>query len=183
MPMAPQKIMLIRHAERPGVETPDQGVNLDGSNSSDALIVRGWQRAGALARFFAPLTKNPSRSLIETPTSLYAAQPDELHHSDRTRQTLEPLSAMLGLPINIDHRRGEEPALADAIARASGIVLIAWEHNAIHNIVADVTQNAVQAPDWPDDRFDMVYVLTANPTWLLAQVPQEILATDQSQTF
>jgi len=45
--------MVIRHAEKP--EGSIQGVDIDGNDGPENLVVQGWQRAGALARFFAPL--------------------------------------------------------------------------------------------------------------------------------
>ena len=48
------KIMVIRHAEKP---TPKiSGVKETGDSSAHALIVRGWQRAGALATILIPVT-------------------------------------------------------------------------------------------------------------------------------
>ncbi len=52
--MACDKIMLIRHAERPNADKSLRGVGFDGRKDKESLTVRGWQRAGALARFFAP---------------------------------------------------------------------------------------------------------------------------------
>ena len=45
-------IMVIRHAEKP--DSGNVGVQLDGSQDADSLIVQGWQRAGALAVLFDP---------------------------------------------------------------------------------------------------------------------------------
>lgn len=181
--MAPHKIMIIRHAERPMDDGKDQGVRLDGTPNENFLTVRGWQRAGALVRLFSPLVKNSGQSLIEPPTSLYAAHPDEKRHSHRTRSTLQPLADLLGLAVNTDHTRGEEVELAKAIRDQDGVVLIAWEHKAIHEIVTALTQSAINAPSWPDDRFDMVFVLTPDPAWRLSQEPQQVLAGDQASIF
>src|SRR5262249_5826382 len=43
-------ILVIRHAEKP--EGDDLGVDQKGNPTPESLIVRGWQRAGALAVFF-----------------------------------------------------------------------------------------------------------------------------------
>ena len=50
--MALGKIMLVRHAEKPGEPPPPHGVDPAGEKDKDSLIVRGWQRAGALACLF-----------------------------------------------------------------------------------------------------------------------------------
>ncbi len=181
--MAPCKIMIIRHAERPIDGGKDQGVRLDGTPNENFLTVRGWQRAGALVRLFCPLGKSGTQGTIERPTSLYAAHPDDKHRSHRTRSTLQPLADLTGLTVNIDHARSEEPELAKAVLDQTGVVLIAWEHKAIHEIVTALTQSAINAPVWPDDRFDMIFVLTPDPAWHLLQVPQQVLAGDQASIF
>ncbi|MBN8952425.1 MULTISPECIES: hypothetical protein [unclassified Rhizobium] len=181
--MTPRKIMIIRHAERPMDGGKDQGVRPDGSPSANSLTVRGWQRAGALVRLFCPLAGAGKQSPIEQPTSLFAAHPDDKHHSHRTRSTLQPLADLAGLTVNIDHARGEEAALAEAVLHQDGVVLIAWEHNAIHEIVTAMTQSAIEVPGWPDDRFDMIFILTADRAWRLVQVPQQLLAGDQASIF
>ena len=52
--MPATKIMIIRHAERPPDDGLIHGVNMSGTKDPEELTVRGWQRAGALVRFFAP---------------------------------------------------------------------------------------------------------------------------------
>ena len=42
----PSKIIVIRHAEKP--DATDEGVTPHGAGDKESLIVRGWQRAGAL---------------------------------------------------------------------------------------------------------------------------------------
>jgi len=46
--MAATKIMIIRHAEKPSEDGLTNGVNMSGTKDPEDLIVRGWQRAGAL---------------------------------------------------------------------------------------------------------------------------------------
>jgi hypothetical protein len=52
--MTGSKIMVIRHAEKPDEAGTTFGVSVEGNQDPEALIVRGWQRAGALTTFFAP---------------------------------------------------------------------------------------------------------------------------------
>ena len=47
----PTTIMLVRHAEKP-TTPPPKGVDENGADDKNSLIVRGWQRAGALTPFF-----------------------------------------------------------------------------------------------------------------------------------
>src|ERR1700676_1320942 len=64
----PRKIMLIRHGEKPPGDGSPTGVHEDGSQNDHSLIVRGWQRAGALVPYFAA----PNDAAIDPPTYLYA---------------------------------------------------------------------------------------------------------------
>ena len=67
--------MLIRHAEKPADPPPPHGVTKHGDHDPESLAVEGWERAGALACFFAP-THGPLQSpLLATPEVLYAATP------------------------------------------------------------------------------------------------------------
>ena len=58
----PHKIMIIRHAEAP-VPGQFKGVRQSGEDDEHSLIVRGWQRAGALIRFF----RRPEHAAIACP--------------------------------------------------------------------------------------------------------------------
>jgi hypothetical protein len=51
--MAPHKLMIIRHAKKAVEGRPGIGVDYEGMPDPENLTVRGWQRSGALARFFA----------------------------------------------------------------------------------------------------------------------------------
>lgn len=53
MPKA-QRIMIIRHAEKPYVDNKEKndGVRMNGVKSEESLTVRGWQRAGAISLLF-----------------------------------------------------------------------------------------------------------------------------------
>jgi hypothetical protein len=52
--MAATKIMIVRHAERPPDDGSIDGVSQSGAKDPKDLIVRGWQRAGALFAFLRP---------------------------------------------------------------------------------------------------------------------------------
>jgi len=60
--MPAQKIMIIRHAEKPEHHGP-RGVDENGNEDKESLTVRGWQRAGALVQFFGP-SGNARRSFF-----------------------------------------------------------------------------------------------------------------------
>jgi hypothetical protein len=154
----PDKIMLIRHAEKP-VNPPPDGVNEDGLNDTHSLIVRGWQRAGALITYFA----RPTVAGIVTPNIAFAAgtsdgsgdvDPEEAK-SLRPQQTIVPLCRKLGMDLNSDIPVGSENDLIAAVRNATGNVLIAWEHKHIPIIAGGFIENP---PQW-GDRFDAVWIL------------------------
>jgi hypothetical protein len=179
--MPPSKIMLIRHAEKPQNEA--EGVGRHGRRDDRDLVVRGWQRAGALARFFAPLDGAASRPGIEPPKRIFAAS-GAGGRSKRSHETATPLADLLGIDIDDSYTTGDEPALASAIEADTGAVLVVWEHKAIAAIVDLSTHGAVAAPAWSDDRFDMVLVLERRDgDWRLDQVPQLLLAGDSATPF
>lgn len=72
----PQRIMIVRHAEKPKVDDQGQniGVGMDGSHDEESLAVRGWQRAGALSVLFGSPEIAQSRGL-SVPRHLYASHP------------------------------------------------------------------------------------------------------------
>ena len=179
--MPPQTVMLIRHAEKPtdGIAGVDRHGRLDEAD----LTVRGWQRAGALGQFFAPIAGHAPRTGMAVPTHLIAPEPDSDHPSKRAKHTLLPLAGLLGLEIRHGLGRGDERVVVDAIRAALGVVLVAWEHKAIATIITHLTEGAVDPPHWPDDRFDMVLVLTGAPDCRLTQHPQVLLAGDRTAPF
>jgi hypothetical protein len=183
------KIMIIRHAEKP--EGAVQGVEIDGNDGKEFLVVQGWQRAGALARFFAPLSAQFQRPGIDQPEFLFASGPVSKKEknagggskSDRPEQTLTPLSQFLGrqVPVNLDFAQGEETEVASASATCGGVALIAWQHEDIPAIAGAILgQTDVVPATWPGERFDVVWVfdLEANGQYSFSQVPQMLLAGD-----
>lgn len=174
--MNPLKIIIIRHAEKPGEgREPPFGVSEEGRPDPRRLSPLGWQRAGALVRWFV----RPSDDAIRTPATLFAPDPHGTSH--RAHETLAPLGHFLKLPVHADLPVGEEAALARAALAAAGPVLIAWEHKALPRIPSLLAGEALRCPkEWPSDRFDLAWVLDrdANGGWGFAQVPQLLLAGD-----
>jgi hypothetical protein len=186
--MAPKvsKIMIIRHAEKPTVQL--DGVDESGASSAHDLIVRGWQRAGALACLFAPTYGPPQNPLLERPAFIFAsaAVDDSVPGNSRSRrseETVTPLAELIGVEINLTFSKGQETALAKAVQACNGPVLIAWQHENI-NLIANAILGSKAAPQsWPKERFDVVFVLTLNRpdgTYSFAQVPQCLLAGDST---
>jgi hypothetical protein len=170
--------MLIRHAEKP-VSDSLAGVREDGSSEKHSLIVRGWQRAGALVEFFA----KPTRQNIALPAAIFAAatsndpsiSPEEAK-SLRSQETVEPLRRKLQVALNATVAVGNESALIALLRACSGAALVAWEHKHIPVIAAGFIDSP---PAW-GDRFDAVWVLDrqADDHYVLTVVNQCLLDGD-----
>jgi hypothetical protein len=178
--MSATKIMLIRHAEKPTPDGSIKGVTIAGAEDDKELSVRGWQRAGALVRFFAPANDVFSHQALAKPEFLFAPKIGSPSKSVRSLRTLQPLAEFLQKDIIQDHPEGGEAELAGAAIASSGHVLIAWEHKALPLIARAITRDATITPGhWPEHRFDLVWVLDRRgENWAFTQVPQFLLAGD-----
>ena len=206
-PSAP-KIMIIRHAEKPPTapkKPPPFGVNDKGQQDGESLIVRGWQRAGALASFFAPPPGAPlPNPALATPVFVYASNIKKQggattaaakgkkkvgSKSERPQETITPLVKKLGAAVTPDYTfdKGDETALAAAAMSRGGVVLIGWEHQSIPSIAKHLPVNPrpPALKSWPTSdghsRFDVVWVFdldTTSGTYSFSQVPQCLLAGD-----
>ena len=194
----PTTIMLIRHAEKPYGK--HFGVTEHGDQDPESLIVRGWQRAGALAALFDPAVGSLQSFYLAVPQIIYASNPVKPppasarktaaaakkapkigSKSQRPLQTITPLSARLGLAPNLSFMEGQEKELAADVLTQSGVVLVAWQHEKIPTIAKHIVGANPPVPPyppkWPGNRFDVVWVFTpptppATP-WGFAQVPQQ----------
>lgn len=193
MASPPNKIMIIRHAEKPPKHPGKTGpfdVQEDGSpGNGKSLIVPGWQRAGALNAFFAPYQSSPSNPAIVTPNYIYAASPN--NESQRPCETVTPLAAWLKYTqgsdqFNVNYTIGGQEAEMVASALAlSGVVLICWEHdNIMPNIMSAINgkvpiSNYAAIPNPFPDVFYLVWVLDLNGnsyTW--SSINQNLMAGD-----
>jgi hypothetical protein len=170
-------IMLMRHAEKP--DGNDGGVDPKGNPDKHDLIVRGWQRAGALVQFFA----NPSdpSGPIRQPVTIFATEPSSGSESKRPLHTVTPLAKFLNRDIDSTIAEGSVDALVRGAIASNGVVLIAWHHEKIPAIADLILQNQTAPQKWPGDRFDVVWIFTRDtPTapWKFAQAPQLLLAGD-----
>jgi hypothetical protein len=177
--LALNRIMIIRHAEKADNASPDRGVMANGTEDKDSLTVRGWQRAGALVRFFCPTSG--ARELL--PGTVFAAGTGPGSKSERPLETVTPLIDFLkqngGVKVNEHHLKGDLQGLMDDVLKCTAIVLVAWEHKRIPGLVI-LLPNAPKVPDtWPDDRFDMVWIFDrAGTGWSFSQKPQLLLGGD-----
>jgi hypothetical protein len=72
--------------------------------------------------------------------------------------------------------------VTEAVA-STGVVLVAWQHQDIPAIGNAILGNDTTVPQtWPGNRFDIVWVFTAQAGggYSFAQVPQLLLAGDEA---
>ncbi len=175
--------MLIRHAERPSADKSIRGVTQEGEKNKEELTVRGWQRAGALVRFFAPRDNRFVHPAIARPDILYACKAGPAAPSLRPQHSLLPLASFLEAELNCDFYEGQEMELVQNAIAAHGTVLIAWKHNNMQDIANAILGNKTSAPQyWPLDRFDLVWIFDRRGvSWSFTQVPQLLLAGDRPE--
>jgi hypothetical protein len=182
--MPATKIMLIRHAEKPSDDGKVQGVTADGADNPEELIVRGWQRSGALARFFAPRDGKFVDPRLAQPKTIFASGVGKHSKSLRPQHTVLELATLLKITLDLKFPKGDETDLAKAAVAATGPVLIGWEHEAIPAIVNAIVGNSTTCPQkWDGARFDLVWMLDqkAGGGWSFAQVPQLLLSGDSDK--
>ena len=178
------KIMLIRHAERPDPGKYFRGVTEEGVKNKEELTVRGWQRAGALVRFFAPVDNRFVHPALARPEILFACRAGPEAPSLRPQHTLLPLARLLQAELNCDYFEGEEEKLVRAVLAAkASTALIAWKHMNMSVIAATILGNEIDAPEhWPFDRFDLVWIFDkCAGSFTFTQIPQLLLAGDRAE--
>ncbi len=183
--MPATKIMVIRHAEKPSDDGNVQGVDSDGKVNAEELIVRGWQRSGALVRLFAPRDGKFADLRLAQPSTIFASGVGKHSNSLRPQHTVLELATKLKLSLDFRFPKGDEADLVKAALAAAGPVLVAWEHEAIPEIANLVVGNSTTCPQkWPGSRFDLVWVFDRRKTgsgWDFAQVPQMLLSGDSKE--
>ena len=178
------KIMIIRHAEKPPSIGEPFGVTAEGDQDVESLTIQGWQRAGALACFFAP-THGPLQSAeLATPQFLFASESKSGGGSSRPMETIAPLASKLGLTPKTHKKSSLDKVAADAMA-CGGTALISWQHEDIPGIANIILGNQTTVPQqWPGARFDVVWVFDLEPssnTYSFKQVPQGLLQGDSAE--
>ncbi len=176
------KIMLMRHGEKPTNDPPPYGVTVDGERESESLTVRGWQRAGALAAFFAPADNSFQDPALARPQFIYASTPTKRQGSRRSVETMTPLAEKLAIRINANYPKLEFDKMLEEAFLCSGVVLICWQHELLPKIANRILGDQKTAPqEWPEDRYDMVWVFDRDATsgrYDFKQVPQNLLMGD-----
>jgi hypothetical protein len=172
--------MVIRHAEKPARH--GAGIALDGRTDRHSLTDRGWIRSVYLVDLFTS-SQPGSRAGLPRPAAVYASGAGPADgEGTRSRETVGPLAAELGIPVNTTFFRGQEAGLVAAATSRPGPALICWQHGAIPAIAAAIGHVTPAPPRvWPDDRFDMVWTFTSTGAgWRFNEVPQRLLPGDTS---
>jgi hypothetical protein len=174
--------MIIRHAEKPDDDSDTRGVTQKGSRSRESLSVRGWQRTGALAALLAPNDSHFQDPSLAEPQFLFASRFFRHKGSKRAIQTITPLAQKLSLKINDDFERSDYKEMLEEVFLCPGVVLICWQREYIPEIAEHIlgTKKTVP-PNWPEDRFDLVWVFDLNRSsteYGFKQIPQKLLVGD-----
>jgi hypothetical protein len=161
--MGPDKIMIIRHAEKPTSVTPG-----------------GVDETGA-ADFAAPVRSGIIKpdTIVASVRSESGGEDDEERTGRRAQQTIAPLQARLDSTYWDDIAVGSEDVLVQRLKAHAGIFLVAWTHKRIHNIVAGFVE--FLAPEWDGTRFDAVWILDRSPDhgYRFSILNQDLLAGDR----
>ena len=155
----PSIIMLIRHAE-------------DVGQRDFNLSPRGFQRAAALPKLFG--------SRLPKPDVIIATRASK--GSNRPIETVEPLARALDLPIDNRFRDDDFRILARYLMtdeRYNGkVVLVCWHHGKMEKLARAL--GVKDAPVWPDDQFDHVWVIRPDGrSKQLEDVHQKLLDGDR----
>ena len=174
--------MLIRHAEKPAKDFEPYGVTEKGLRNQEALAVRGWQRAGALATLLAPTDGHFQNGALAKPQFLFASKPLRRRGSRRPIQTIRPLAKKLAIEINSNYQRADYENLLSEVFLCKGVVLICWQREYIPQIASLILSNGRRVPAaWPQNRYDMVWGFdldSASGKYTFKQVPQQLLNGD-----
>lgn len=176
-------IMLVRHAEKPGIG--EDGVDDTGLPDNGSLSVQGWRRAGAFVPYFASLAERAHERMLCRPQYILAATSTEKHPSTRPRDTVEPLADRLG--IWIDERWSDaDPVdkVAEHLCALDAPVLVCWRHDGLPALGKAILQRDEVPTHWPADRFDVTWSFRLDASrWEFVQVPQLLLAGDRLEAL
>lgn len=184
--MKTKKIIIIRHGEKPSDKLYPRGIDASGIKDEESLIVKGWQRAGALAVLFDPPNGVVLNDKIAKPSHMFAPGLGKHSPSKRSEQVISVIAEKLGVKINTSCLKGEEEKVAKKAMKCGDVALIAWEHNAIHDIVNAILGDESAPQAWPEKRFDIIFVLDydeVNDKYVFSQTTQMIMPGDKPTTI
>jgi hypothetical protein len=148
-----ETIVFLRHGEK-----PQQGLG--------QLTCQGLNRALALPPVIAKQFGKPSAIFASNPSDRKKDRGTPYDYV-RPLATIEPTAIALGLPVNTKYGISNLVGLRKALVQTpyqNALVLVAWEHKQIvtlaRGLMSEYGGDATQVPNWRDDDFDSMYVVT-----------------------
>ena len=174
--------MVIRHGEKP--DGSSEGIDAQGKPDDSSLTAVGWQRADRLADLFDPAS-GQLRPGLARPAAIYAAGANDAGEGQRTRETVAPLAARLGITVNTDFGKGDEKKLVEQVTTEPGPTLISWQHEGLPDIAKafpNVTPGAAGGLAGRDLRRDLDLHQDRRRV-AFAQLPELLLPQDQDSVI
>jgi hypothetical protein len=131
---------------------------------------------------------------------VFATGPSHQTKSHREIDTANPTAERLDVTLETKFTHGEEPELAKEILTSAEPTLVVWHHGELPHLLSQfeiINSDGVPSA-WPEDRFDLVWVLQREPgagagaagagapadepTYRFTITPQLLLAGDQPVT-
>jgi len=111
-----------------------------------------------------------------------ATKPSHEYRSKRERDTAEPTAARLGIEIEDGFTHKDAADAARSILADTRDTMVVWHHGSLPELLSHFpVSNATDIPaQWPEDRFDLVWILTAddNGKFTFSSEPQDLLSDD-----
>jgi hypothetical protein len=144
----PAHIILIRHAEKP-------------ANADDPhLSAAGVSRAQRLVSF---ITTDPAMTKLGKPVAIFASRPTKHGNGQRTQETVAPLAAALGVPVQTPYGTDDYAKLATLILSradyAGKTILVCWTHDDITKLAGALGMKP-RPPKWKASVYDRVDVIS-----------------------
>ena len=150
-----QKVVIIRHAEKP---LKGDNLNCQGLNRSLQLPAVLISKFGIPAYIFVPSLG------LDTST----------RHA-RMFETVIPLAAKYNLVINSKYAERDSAGLASEIKIKEGTVLVVWEHGILPSIVRSLGVNNFHLT-WSDNDYDSIWIVTFSKGVASLTMDKEALA-------
>jgi hypothetical protein len=135
------RIVIIRHAEK---SDDDNNLSCKGFNRSILLPAVLYKKFGLPNKIYIPMIKA-------------GAQTKHL----RMLQTITPLATKYHAAINSLYNENDYDQIADALLREKGLIIVAWEHNAIPPIIKRLVP-AANHLHWSDNDYDSICIISFN---------------------
>lgn len=153
-----ETILFIRHGEKP-------------INGLGQLSCRGMNRSLSLPNVI--LTKFGTPDFLVAPNPVIQKEDKGISYNYlRPLVTLEPLAIKTSKNINLTCGYNEIDCVSALLLTKeydNKTVLIAWEHHNIEDIIkkiSDIKSNNLRIPNWENDDFDTIYVLTIDKNFM-----------------